>query len=112
MAGSPTDFNDSVSKGELTAFITKHRNLMNELTRNVNNLVTRIEQIEQRPQSHHGDDGDLSNHEDVDDDGDARNRRRYNFNRHGMEGNNHGNNLLKLNLAYLLLLVMLILRHI
>ena len=47
-------------------------------------------------QSHHGDDedvdGDLSNHEDVDDDGDARNRRRYNFNRRGMGGNNHGNN--------------------
>jgi len=90
------DFNDCVSKGELTAFITEQRNLMNELTRNVNNLVTRIEQIEQHPQSHHGDDedayGDLSNHEDMDDDGDARNCRRYNFNRHGMGGNNYGNN--------------------
>jgi len=49
MAGSPMDFNDCVSKGELKAFITEQRNLMNELTRNVNNLVTRIEQIEQRP---------------------------------------------------------------
>jgi len=96
MAGSPTDFNDCVSKSELTTFITKQRNLMTELTRNVINLVTRIEQIEQRPQSHHGDDedadGDLSNHEDMDDDGDARNRRGYNFNRRGMGGNNHGNN--------------------
>jgi len=92
------DFNDYVSKGELTTFITKQRNLMNELTRNVNNLVTRIEQIEQCPQSHRGDDedtdadGDLSDHEDADDDGDACNRRRYNFNRRGMGGNNHGNN--------------------
>ena len=69
---------------------------MTELTRNMNNLVTRNEQIEQRPQSHHGDDkdtdGDISDHEDVDDDGDARNRRCYNFNRRGMRGNNHDNN--------------------
>ena len=75
------DFNDCVSKGELTAFITEQCNLMNELTRNVNNLVTHIEQIEQHPQCDHGDDedadGDFSNHEDADDDGDARNRHRY-----------------------------------
>jgi len=90
------DFNDCVSKGELTAFITEQRNLMNELTCNVNNLVARIEQIEKCPQSHCGDDedadGDLADHEDVDDDGDARNCRRYNFNRHGMGVNNHGHN--------------------
>ena len=48
MAESLTDFNGCVSKGELTAFIPEQRNLMNELTRNVNNLVTRIEHIEQR----------------------------------------------------------------
>jgi len=93
MVGSLTDFNDCVSKG---AFITEQRNLMTELTRNVNNLVTCIEQVEQRPHSHHGDDedadGDLSDHEDMDDDGDARNRRRYYFNRRGVGGNNHGNN--------------------
>jgi len=75
------DFNDCVSKGELTTLITEQRNLMNELTRNVNNLVTHIEQIEQHPQCDHGDDedadGDFSNHEDADDDGDARNRHRY-----------------------------------
>ena len=118
MAGSSTDFNDCVFKSELTAFITEQCNLMNELTRNVNNLVTRIEQIEQRPQAYHGDhkdaDGDLSDHEDVDDDGDARNRRCYNFNRRGIGDNNHDNNdpFVKLNLAYLLLLVLLILRHI
>jgi len=96
MVGSPTNFNDCVSKGELTTFITEQRNLMTELTRNVNSLVTCIEQIEQHPQSHHGDDEDadrdLSDYEDVDDDGDARNRCRYNFNRRGMRGNNHGNN--------------------
>jgi len=106
MAGSPMDFNDCVSKGELTAFITKQRNLMTELTRNVNNLVTHIEQIEQCPQSHHGDDedvdGDLSDHEDMDDDGDARNRHRYNFNHRGMGGNNHGNNDLFAKIKFIL----------
>jgi len=63
---------------------------MNELTRNMNNLVTRIEQIEQHPKSHHGDDEDadadedLSDYENADTDGDARNCCRYNFNRDGM----------------------------
>jgi hypothetical protein len=60
--------------------MTEQRNLMTELTRNVNNLVTRIEQLEQRPPPHRADDEDA----------DA--RRRLNFNRHGMGGNNHGNN--------------------
>jgi hypothetical protein len=96
MAGSLMDFNDCVSKHELTAFIIEQCNLMNELTRNVNNLVTRIEQFEQHPPSHHGDDGDVDADvfydEEADVDGDARNRRRYNFNRRGMGGNNHGNN--------------------
>jgi len=96
MAGSPTDFNDCVSNGELTTFITEQRNLMNQLTRNVNNLVTCIEQIEQRPPSHHGDDEDadanIFDDEEADADGDACNRRSYNFNRCGMGGNNHGNN--------------------
>ena len=40
MAGTPTDFNECVSKGELATFMTEQRNLMTELTRNVNNLVT------------------------------------------------------------------------
>jgi len=120
MVGSPTDFNDCVSKGEHTTFITEQCNLMNELTRNVNNLVTRIEQIEQHPQSHRSDDededadGDLSSHEDVDDDGDACNHCRYKFNHHGIGGNIMTIMilLLKLNSVYLLLPVMLILRHI
>jgi hypothetical protein len=49
MAGTPTDFIECVSKGELTTFMIEQRNLMTELTRNVNNLVTRIEQLEQHP---------------------------------------------------------------
>jgi hypothetical protein len=63
----------------------------------VNNLVTYIEQIEQGPPSHHGDDEDadvdvdVSDHEVADADNDARNCHRYNFNHHGMGGNNHGN---------------------
>ena len=92
------DFNDCVSKGELTTFITEQRRLMNKLTCNVNNLVTCIEHIEQRPPSHRDDDedadadGDVSNHEDADADGDAHNHHCYNFNRHSMGGNNHRNN--------------------
>jgi hypothetical protein len=110
---SPTDFNDCVSKGELTSFITEQRkfndeqrHLMAELTRNMNNLVTRIAQVEQRPPPERppperrpppGGDADLGedNFEDGfgDDefDDDAQNRRRFNFNRRGMGGNN-GNN--------------------
>ena len=64
MAGTPTDFNECVSKGELTTFMTEQRNLMTELTRNVNNLVTRIEQIEQRPPPYRADDDE----DDVDSD--------------------------------------------
>jgi hypothetical protein len=84
MAGSPTDFNECVSKGKLTTFMTEQRNLMTELTRNVNNLVTRIAQLEQRPPPHR------ANDEDADVDGYA--RRRLNFNRRGMRGNIQGNN--------------------
>jgi hypothetical protein len=92
MAGTPTDFNECVSKGELTTFITKQHNLMTELTRNVNNLVTRIEQLEQRSPPHRADDEDADafGDEDADADGDA--HRRLNFNRRSMGGNNHGNN--------------------
>jgi len=67
---------------------------MNKLTCNIKNLVTRIEQIEQRPPSHHDDneDANVFDDEDVDADSDTRNRRRYNFNHRSMGGNNHGNN--------------------
>ena len=88
------DFNDCMSKGELTTFITEQCNLMNELTHNVNNVVTYIEQIEQCPPSHRGDDEDADanvfDDEDADADGDVRNRRCY-FNRRGMRDNNHSN---------------------
>jgi hypothetical protein len=72
--------------------MTEQRNLMTELTRNVNNLVTRIEQLEQRCPPHRADDEDADafGDEDADADGDA--RRRLNFNRRSMGGNNHGNN--------------------
>jgi hypothetical protein len=72
--------------------MTEQRNLMTELTRNVNNLVTRIEQLEQRPPPHHADDEDADAFGDEDADADGHARRRFNFNRRGMGGNNHGNN--------------------
>jgi hypothetical protein len=92
MTGTLTDFNECVSKDELTTFMTEQHNLMTELTRNVNNLVTRIEQLEHRPPPHHAydEDADAFGDEDADADGDA--RRRLNFNHRGMGGNNHGNN--------------------
>jgi hypothetical protein len=72
--------------------MTEQHNLMTELMRNVNNLVTCIEQLEQRPPPHRADDEDANafGDEDANADGDARHR--LNFNRRGMGGNNHGNN--------------------
>jgi hypothetical protein len=72
--------------------MTEQRNLRTELTRNVNNLVTRIEQLEQRPPPHRADDEDADDFGDEDADADGYTRCRLNFNRHGMGGNNHGNN--------------------
>ena len=50
---SPTDFNECVSKEELTKLANDQRAYMEQqfasLTRSINGLVTRIEQIEQRP---------------------------------------------------------------
>jgi hypothetical protein len=91
MAGSLMDFNECVSKGELTTFMTEQRNLMTELTRNVNNLVTRIEQLEQRPPPHCADDEDADDFGDEDADADGYARCRLNFNRRGMGGNIQGN---------------------
>jgi len=98
MAGTLAYFNNCVSKGDATAFIIELRNFMNELTHNMNNLVTRIEQIEQHPLFYRGDDEDVDadvdvfDNEDADADGDARNCCRYNFNCRGMGGNNYDNN--------------------
>jgi hypothetical protein len=72
--------------------MTEQHNLMTELTRNVNNLVTRIEQLEQRPPPHRADDEDTNAFGDEDADVDADARRRFNFNRRDMGDNNHGNN--------------------
>jgi hypothetical protein len=73
-------------------FMTKQRNHMTELTRNVNNLVTRIEQLEQSPLPHRADDEDADAFGDEDGNADGDARYRLNFNRRGMGGNNHGNN--------------------
>jgi hypothetical protein len=72
--------------------MTEQRNLMTELTRNVNNLVTRIEQLEHRPPPHRADDVDADDFGDEDADADGYARRRLNFNRRGMGGNIQGNN--------------------
>jgi hypothetical protein len=81
-----------MSKGKLTTFMTEQHNLMIELTRNVNNLVTRIEQLEQRPPPHHVDDADADDFGDEDADADGYACRRLNFNRRSMGGNIQGNN--------------------
>ena len=72
--------------------MTEQRNLMTELTRNVNNLVTRIEQLEQRPPPYRVDDEDADVFGDEDAYATSGARRRLNINRRGMAGNNHGNN--------------------
>jgi hypothetical protein len=72
--------------------MTEQHNLMTELTRNVNNLVTRIEQLEQRPPPHRANDEDADDFGDEDADADGYARRRLNFNRHGMGGHIQGNN--------------------
>jgi hypothetical protein len=68
--------------------MTEQHNLMTELTRNVNNLVTRIEQLEHRPPPHRADDIDADDFGDEDADADGYARCRLNFNRRGMGGNN------------------------
>jgi hypothetical protein len=72
--------------------MTKQHNLMTELTRNVNNLVTRIEQLKQRPPPHCADDKDADDFGDEDADADGYACRHLNFNRRGMGGNIQGNN--------------------
>ena len=69
---SPTDFNDCVSKAELTKLLTDQRTFMEtkftELMGHINNVVTRIEQVEQRPPPQHEqrDDNDAAFDRDVD----------------------------------------------
>jgi hypothetical protein len=72
--------------------MTEQRNFMTKLTRNVNNLVTRIEQLEQRPPPHRADDEDVDAFVDEDANVDGDVHHCLNFNRRGMGGNNHGNN--------------------
>ena len=93
---TPTDFNDCVSKNELRAILDDK---FNEILQQITNLAKRIEDVEQwHPEPRHEeDDDDLSEEEDGDaeaeaDAKDAHNLNRLNFNRHGMGGNNQGNN--------------------
>ena len=97
---TPIDFNDCVSKNELRAILDDK---FNEILQQITNLAKRIEDVEQRhpepcPED---DDDDLFEEDDGDAEveakaqrraEDARNRNRLNFNRHGMGGNNQGNN--------------------
>ena len=97
---TPTDFNDCISKNELRAVLDDK---FNEILQQITNLAKRIEDVEQRhldprPQD---DADDPSKEDDGDAEAkaeaqrraeDARNRNRLNFNRHGMGGNNQGNN--------------------
>jgi hypothetical protein len=50
---SPTDFNECVSKAELTKLVANQRAYMqgqfDALTQHINGLVTPIEHVEQRP---------------------------------------------------------------
>jgi hypothetical protein len=95
---TPTDFNDCISKNELRAVLDDK---FNEILQQITNLAKRIEDVEQ----HHGpcpkDDDDLSEEDDGDTEAEAEaqrcaenahNRNRLDFNRHGMGGNNQGNN--------------------
>jgi hypothetical protein len=80
---SPTNFNDCVSKAELQKFADDQRTFMiekfDEMMSHINNLITRVEHVEQRPPPAH-----------EDDDRDAD---RLHHNRYGMGGNyNRGNN--------------------
>ena len=97
------DFNECVSKDELRRLVDDQciyiDGEFDELMRDTNGLVTRIEHVEQQPpprrhrrQPHDGDEEEDED-EDVDLDDDARDADRPRHNRQGMGGNqNRGNN--------------------
>ena len=80
---SPTDFNDCVSKAELTKLADEQRQLItdrfDEMMRQISTLVTRVEHLKQRPPPPPPDDNDAD-----------RDIARLRFNRRGMgvDGNN------------------------
>ncbi|CAN6355623.1 unnamed protein product [Urochloa humidicola] len=80
--GSPTDFNDCVSKAELHKLVEEQKTFMtekfDEMMRHISVLVTRVEHLEQRPPP---DDNEVD-----------RDAERLRFNRRGMGGNGNGNN--------------------
>ena len=91
----PKDFNECVSKDELRRLFDDQciyiDGEFDELMRNTNGLVTRIEHVEQRPpprrhrRQPYGDDDDEDEDADLDDD--ARAADRFRRNRQGMGGN-------------------------
>lgn len=95
---SPTDFNECVSKVELTKLVTDQRTYMEEkfgeLMRHINNAVTRIEHVEQRPPPPPERRGPRNPREEDDDAAEFdRDADRLQRNRYGMGGNhNRGNN--------------------
>jgi hypothetical protein len=92
----PSDFNECVSKDELMRLLDDQRTYINEkfeeMVITINNLVTRIEHVEQRPPprwpQHQPPEGEEEEEDDTDLDADRLWR-----NHHGMGGNhNRGNN--------------------
>jgi hypothetical protein len=90
-----------VSKDDLTRLLDDQRTYINEkfeeIMKTVNNQVTRIEHVEQRPPPrwprHQPQEGEEEEDDDADHDANARDADRLRHNRHGMGGNhNHGNN--------------------
>lgn len=83
---SPTDFNDCVSKAELTKLLADQRTFMEtkfaELMGHINTVVHRIEDVERRPPPQRA-----AADDDFDRDADRLHR-----NRHGMGGNNNRGN--------------------
>jgi hypothetical protein len=97
----PSDFNKCVSKDELTRLLDDQRTYITkkfeEMMQTINNLVTRIEHVEQRPPPHRPRHQPVEGEEEEDDDTDLDTDRcdvdRLRRNRQGMGGtHNRGNN--------------------
>jgi hypothetical protein len=98
---SPLDFNECVFKDELMRLLDDQRTYITkkfeEMMQTVNNLVTRIENVEQRPPPrwprHQPPEGEEEEDDDADLDDDRRDADCLRHNCQGMGGNhNHGNN--------------------
>jgi hypothetical protein len=98
---SPSDFNECVSKDELTRLLDDQRTYITEkfeeMMQTVNNLVTWIEHVEQWPPPrrarHQPPGGEEAEDDDADLDADRHDANRLRRNRQGIGGNhNRGNN--------------------